>query len=429
MRKKLFKTEISGRCRKSALFAIALSTSCVVAAETPDYDASTLTGGWGGLRSEQSGRGWDWELGARVDQMSVVRGGLKRGGRPASHIDLKLKADLEKIVDWSGTTALVNLLDDRGGKVNEDYVGSLLGVTNIEVPVATSRLFQAWIQKEWADGQWALLAGLYPIDSEFMVLDSAGVFIQPSYGALADLAMSQGPSIFNNSAFGLRGKWASTDRSLYVQAAVLDGIPGDPDHPVGTHVKFAADDGVMAIMEIGHQPAAASSDTDPGFAKYALGLWSYSTRTDDLVDVDGAGNPVKRHSLGWYALAEKTLVKGSAIGDISAFARYSRNDGNSIPIEQAINLGLHLKGPFKGRENDVVGLAYSSAIVSDKYRAALRADNIASNSVEDAWELTYRYQVNGWLALQPALQFIRHPGVDQSVGNAKIIGLRLDVTL
>jgi porin len=429
VRKSLFKTEISGRNRRSALFAIALSTSCVAAAETPDYDANTLTGGWNGLRAEQSARGWDWELGVRVDQMSVVHGGLKRGGRPASHVDFKLKADLEKIAGWSGTTALVNLLDDRGGKVNGDYVGSLLGVTNIEVPVATSRLFQAWIQKEWAEGQWSLLTGLYPIDTEFMVLDSAGVFIQPNYGALADLAMSQGPSIFNNSAFGLRGKWASADRSLYMQAAVLDGIPGDPDHPVGTRVKFAADDGVMAIMEIGHQPAAESSEADPGFAKYALGLWSYSTRTDDLVDVDGAGNPVKRRSVGWYALAEKTLVKGTAIGDISAFARYSQNDGNSIPIEHAINLGLHLKGPFKGRENDVAGLGYSSAIISDKYRTFLRGEGIASNSVEDAWELTYRYQVNGWLALQPAFQYIRHPGADQSVGDAKIIGLRLDIAL
>lgn len=398
-------------------------------AETPDYAADTLTGDWGGRRAELSARGWDWELGLRVDQMSVVRGGLKRGGRPASHIDLKLKADLEKIADWSGTTAFLNLIDDRGGKTNEDYVGSLLGVTNIEVPVATSRFLHAWVQKEWDAGQWALLAGIYPIDAEFMVIDAAGVFIQPSYGALADVALSRGPSIFNNAAFGLRGKWASADRSLYVQAAVLDGIPGDPDHAVGTRVKFAADDGVMAIMEIGHQPPAESPEANPGFAKYALGLWSYSTRVDDQVDVDGAGNPVKRRSLGWYALAEKTLLSGTPIGDISAFGRYSQNDGDSIPIERSINLGLHLKGPFKGRENDVAGLGYSSAIISDKYRAFLRAGGTASNQVEDAWELTYRYQVNGWLAVQPALQFIRHPGAEQSVGNARIVGLRLDLTL
>ena len=403
--------------------------SGVAAAETPDYDANTLTGSWAGLRAEQSGHGWDWDLGVRVDQMSVVSGGLKRGGRPASHIDLKLKADLEKIFDWSGSSAFFNLLDDRGGKVNQDYVGSLFGVTNIEVPVATSRLFHAWVQKEWAEGQWSLLAGLYPIDSEFMVVDSAGVFLQPGYGPIADLSLSRGPSIFNNSAFGLRGKWASAERSLYVQAAVLDGIPGDPDHPVGTRVKFAADDGIMAIIEIGHRPPAERPEADPGFAKYALGLWSYSTRVDDLVDVDGAGNPVKRRSLGWYALAEKTLFTETAIGDISAFARYSQNDGNAIPIERSINLGLHLKGPFKGRENDVAGLGYSSAIISDKYRTFLTTNGTTPTRVEDAWELTYRFQVNGWLALQPVLQLIRHPGADQSVDNAKIIGLRLDLTL
>lgn len=430
----------------SALIVIGLWMGCA-AAEPPDFDANTLTGSWSGLRAEQSGRGWDWELGLRLDQMSVVRGGLAQGGRPLSHLDFKLKADLDKVIGWQGATAFFNLIDDRGGKPNADYAGSLLGVSNIEVPAATTRLFHAWIQKEWSEGQFSLLTGLYPIDSEFMVVDSAGVFVQPGFGALADIALSRGPSIFNNSAFGVRGRWASADRSLYAQGAVLDGIPGDPKRPVGTHVRFASGDGVMAIMEIGHRPVAEIPDIDfasdemrpeteakapeaePGFAKYALGLWGYSERVADLIDVDDHGAPVKRRSLGWYALAERTLWRETAVGDITVFARYSQNDGNSIALERALNLGVTLKGPFRGRDNDVAGLGYSRGMISDKYRAVLEADGVQPTRYEDAWELTYRFQMENWLSIQPVLQLIRHPGADQGVRNATVIGLRLDLAL
>lgn len=446
MRKAIFRADAPWGGYGSALIVFGLWMGCA-AAEPPDYDANTLTGGWSGLRAEQSGHGWDWDLGLRVDQMSIVHGGLSKGGRPLTHLDFKLKADLDKIVGWHGATAFLNLIDNRGGKPNADHAGSLLGVSNIEVPVATTRLFHAWIQKEWSEGQFSLLTGLYPIDSEFMVVDSAGVFVQPSYGALADVALTRGPSIFNNSAFGLRGKWTSADRSLYAQGAVLDGIPGDPKHPVGTRVRFASGDGVMAIMEIGHRPVAEIPDIDfaademrpesevkasepePGFAKYALGLWGYSERVDDLVDVDDNGVPAKRRSLGWYALAERTIWRETALGDVTVFARYSQNDGNSIALERSLNLGVTLKGPFKGRDNDVAGLGYSRGMISDKYRAFLESGGTLATRFEDAWELTYRFQMQNWLSVQPVLQFIRHPGADQGVRNPTVIGLRLDLAL
>jgi len=432
--------------RWSALIGFELWIACASAAP-PDFEANTLTGDWTGWRTEQSGQGWDWDVGLRLDQMSVVRGGKAQGGRLLSHLDLKLKADLDRLMAWSGATAYFNLIDNRGGKPNADNVGGLLGVSNIEVPVGTSRLFHAWIQKEWSEGQFSLLAGLYPIDSEFMVIDSAGVFINPSYGPTADLALSRGPSVFNNSAFGLRGKWASPSRSYYAQAAVLDGIPGDPKHAVGTHVRFASGDGVMAIVEVGHRPVAeipgpdfaldaarpeseaAASEQDPGFAKYALGFWGYSEPVDDLVDVDGNGAPVKRSSVGWYALAERTLWRETAVGDVTVFARFSQNDGNSIALERAMNLGFTLKAPFSGRQSDVAALGYSRGLTSSKYRALLQAGGAAPTRFEDAWELTYRFQMENWLSIQPVLQRIRHPGADIGVRNATILGLRLDLVL
>ena len=87
-----------------------------------------------------------FEGGYKFDLLHVVSGGLQRGGQSLGHLDLKLKSDLEKVWGWPGTTAFFNLIHDHGGKFNRDRVGSFNGVSNIEVPVDTERLFQAWIQ-------------------------------------------------------------------------------------------------------------------------------------------------------------------------------------------------------------------------------------------------------------------------------------------
>jgi porin len=318
------------------------------------------------------------------------------------------------------------------------------------VPVSTHRVFHAWVQKDFADKQWSLLAGLYPIDSEFMVMDSAGVFVQPPYGALADLALTRGPSIFNNSAVGLRLKWTATDRSWYAQGAVLDGMPGHPAHPRGTHIAFQRGDGIMSIAEIGYRPGEAGHVFEPttpdvgvpvdpvtkahelavdSFGKYAVGVWGYSAKADDLVDADAAGNPLRRKSRGWYALAEQTLLPGSAIGDISAFCRVSATDGNSTAIRRTQNIGIRLKGPLPGFADDVLGIAHTRAGLSDKFIQAQAAGGIAASGSESAWELTYRHQVNRWLAVQPTMQQFRHPGGDLTRPKATVAGIRLDIAL
>lgn len=307
----------------------------------------------------------------KVDLLSLADGGLQRGGSAMGHLDLKLKVDLEKAWGWGGTTVFFNLLHDHGDKFNRDRAGSLTGVSNIEVAVDTERLFQAWIQKQWQDGKYALLVGLYPIDSEFQVLDTASLFIHPSHGATGDLSLTRGPSIFNTSAFGVRGKWVSDDQRAYFQAAVLDGIAGDRNQPKGTHIVLGPNDGAMGIMELGWRPSASTEQASE--AKFAVGFWGYSALVDDLRDVDARGLPLQRRSAGAYALAEGKLWQGDAGRNLSGFVRCGVTDGDSTAVRTIVNTGLVLQAPFGSRPDDAVGVAYSHAVVSDKYRAVQEA--------------------------------------------------------
>ena len=394
----------------------------------PVYAEETLSGDWGGLRTDWYRRGLAVDLTYKWDMLRVAKGGLRQGGRPIGHFDLALTGDLEKLAGWSGAAAFVNLLYDGGGKTNTDYLGSLLGTSNIEVPVSTNRLFQAWIEQSFGEGKWAVLAGLYPIDTEFQVVESAGLFVQPPYGAAPDIALTRGPSIFNSSALAVRAKWASGETGVYAMGAVLDGIPGDPDHPQGTHIRFQEGDGTMQIAEIGYRPPASAVQTQESFGKYGLGYWRYTATVDDLVDVDARGYPVRRSSSGWYALAERTLWRSGA-ANLAGFVRVGATDGDSTAIKTFYNAGVRVRGLLPGRADDVFGLAHTRAGMGEKFRSSQALAGIVASDAESATEITYRIQASKWLAVQPLIQWYRHPGADSAIANARVVGVRVELAL
>lgn len=427
------------------LFSIALSaTASAETAEAPDYAAATLSGDWNGARTAAWHAGWSIDAAVKADALRS-RGGLRSGTGVVSNVDLRVQADLEKIAGWEGATAYVHVLDNRGDQYNTHHIASLSGVTNIEVPEPTTRLFHAWLQQNFLDDRLSLLAGLYPIDSEFFVMESASLLINPTFGTPADISLTRGPSIFNNSAFGLRGKWLSADRTLYGMAAVLDGIPNDPDHPKKTAVHLRGQDGAFAIVEFGWTPLESGHTFEPvepstglktpslvahekygGVSKFGLGFWGYTKGSDDWVRVDSSGQALRHRQHGAYILGERTLLGFGADGrDLSIFGRMSHSDGNSSEIDRSYNFGFRMRGPLSSRPDDALVFALTRSRLSSKYRTTTSD----TSPYEDLYELTYRASITKYLALQPTLQRIHHPGGLSDVKSATIFGLRLDIAL
>lgn len=418
-----------------AVSCLVVATTALADEDSPDFAQDTLSGDWGGARNAAAKSGFLFEGGIKVDALRN-RGALKNGSKTVSHIDLKLNMDLEKAAGWQGGSAMINIVSDSGWGPNARLVGSQMGATNIEVGApTTTRLFQAWLQQSFLDERLTVLAGLYPIDSEFFTMDAAGVFLGPQYGTPAELALTDTPSVFNNSAFGIRARWAISP-SFYVMGAVLDGVPNDPAHPKRTRIRFDDGDGSFSIGEFGWL-AEAENEKFKGHAKVALGFWGYSTQRADQLDsanIDAgnmAGPARKRQSRGGYILGERTLLHlgGSDDRFISGFARYTFGDGDSTALNRTLNLGAHVRGPVASRPEDIIGLAWTRGWLSGKWRDAQAIGGTATERAEDALELTYRYSVTPWLAIQPNLQYIRNPGGTDGVSNAKLIGVRLDIAL
>ncbi|MBI3094209.1 MAG: carbohydrate porin [Rhodocyclales bacterium] len=425
-----------------------LSLATVAADTTPDYAATTLSGDWGGARSALWQRGIALEGGLKLDHLHN-RGGIRDGGHTLSHLELKLRADLERLLGWSNAVAYLNTDTDAGAGVNARHTGSLMGVSNIEVPLSTTRLLHAWLQKGFFDDRCSLLAGIYPIDSEFFTLDAAATLLHPAYGTPADLALTNTPSIFNNAAFGLRAKAFFADRAVYAMAALMDGIPNDPARPKATALRFAKGDGAFVIGEIGWTPLETGHSFEPvdpalvrqipalvahekygGLSKYAVGFWRYGNRVADQVDVDADGNPLQRRSQGGYVLAERSLFSlgGEAGRDVTAFGRYAFSDGDSIAIDRMWNLGLRIRGPLAGRPDDSLAIGWTRGRLAQKWRALQAAAGIDTVAAEEAIEITWRIALTQWFQVQPNLQHVRHPGGTAAARHATLVGARLELT-
>ncbi|MDK9701662.1 MAG: carbohydrate porin [Sulfuritalea sp.] len=415
----------------------------------PDYASLTLTGDWNGARSELWQRGLAFEAGLKFDSLRN-RGGTANGSQTVSHLELKLRADLEKLLGWSDAVAYVNTDTDGGAGINARRSGSLMGVSNIEVPVPTTRLFHAWLQKGFLDSRFSILAGLYPIDSEFFTMDSAATLLHPAYGTPADLALTSSPSVFNNAAFGIRAKWLAENRDWYAMGALMDGMPNDPARPKATAIRFGRGDGAFVIGEIGWMPLEFGHLFEPvdpaqvrqtpglvahekygGLSKYAIGFWRYGNRVPDQLDIDADGTALQRRSQGAYVLAERTLFSlgGDAGRDVTAFGRYAFSSGHSTAIDRMWNLGVRVRGPFAGRVDDSVAVGWTRGRLAPKWRALQAAAGTDTAAAEDAVEITWRVAIRQWFQLQPSLQHVRHPGGTAAARHATLIGARVELTL
>ena len=282
----------------------------------------------------------------------------------------------------------------------------------------------------------SVLFGLYDLNSEFYVSHSTGIFLHPSPGIGSELAQTglNGPSVFPTSSVGLRVGYLPTPET-YVQAVVLDGVPGDPDNPRGTHIQFNDGDGALRVVEVGYIPgkaqggeSASRDQTD----KYAVGVWSYTSRFEDLVDVDAGGDPLMRKgNRGFYVLAERTLHRGTRNPDSHAdgFIRYGRANADFNQFSSYFQTGLVFSGMVAGRSEDQFAVSYSTARTGDKHRLAAFIAGAEATSHESVWEATYRAYMAPWLSVQPNIQYVINPGADAQIKNATVLGVRFEMSV
>lgn len=374
--------------------------------------------------------GIELELGYTADYFSNISGGLKQKAAYLHNIDLIINSDLEQLVGWKGANASFYLLGNSGG-IPSEYTGAGQGISNIAA-YDTWKIYEFWIEQKLFDEKLSLLFGLYDLNSEFDNRETSSLFINPSHGIGAEFALTgkNGPSIFPTTSLTLRVRY-SLNKNLSMQTAVLDGVPGIPEKPNGTQIRFAKNDGLLIATELIY---LSSNDVSAdGYFKYSLGGWHYTSDFEDLISTDQNGAPLKQKgNWGVYLSAEKFLLAepGTHQQGLAAFARIGIADKNINQFKNYFGGGLTYTGLIPGRDADIIGIAIASATNSEKYIQLEKLENGHSiKKNETILEFTYSLNIGDAIVIQPDAQYIINPSNCPNHDNALAIGARFQLLL
>jgi len=311
-----------------------------------------------------------WSLEYKGDWVGNATGGLKRGQVFLGNIDAIAQFNGAKLWNIDGSTVFLYGLGNHGGKPSS-LVGDAQGLDNIEAN-STFRLYEAWIEQTFSSSRTSMLAGLYDVNSEFDSKETSGLFINSSHGIGPDFSQSgeNGPSIFPVTSLGVRLKWLPS-RNTYIQAVVLDGVPGNPDKPNGTRIQWGKNDGLLSIAEVGYvrgddAPSFSRATSSSHDMRAAFGFWAYSSKSEPILPGGSKSN------WGLYGMVEKNVYR-EAEGDgqgLSVFARSGVAESSVNRFGLYASSGAVYTGLFRGRDEDQMGLGIAIAKNTDDYRTA-----------------------------------------------------------
>ncbi|PQV44230.1 carbohydrate porin [Paraburkholderia sp. BL21I4N1] len=432
-------------------------------APTGLWERSNLLGDMGGLRPWLGNYGVTFSLQETSEYLNNLSGGTKRGGAYDGLTQFGLVVDTDKAFGLPGGTFNVSGLQIHGTNLSTRNLQTLQSASGIEAD-STTRLWELWYQQALLAGKVDVKVGQQSLDQEFMVSQFAVPFVNATFGwpVLPSIDLPAGGPAYPLSSLGVRVRAKPSD-AWTLLAGVFNGNPagsdvGDPQQQNRHGTNFNLRGGALFIGEVQYainQPPASGSAVDsnglPG--TYKLGFW-YNTQRFADPRFDNAGlslaNPASsgvaanhRGDYSFYAVADQTVWQrgGDSPQSVGVFARIMGAPGDRNLVDLGVNAGVTLKAPFKGRDNDVAGLAvgyakigaHAQGLASDT--AALGTPGYPSRSAETVVEATYQYQVAPWWQLQADIQYVFRPagGVPdplnpaQRVGNEAVVGLRTNI--
>ena len=371
-------------------------------------------------------RGAEFGLAIHKDYFTVVDGGVSPSGAAPGLVEASLALDLQPLFDWDRTRVHLRGLAIHGGDPGAT-LGAHAAPSNLANGVETARLLEAWVEHRLPDDRLSVLGGLYAVDTEFDVKETAAVFMNGGFGTGADLSQSgvNGPCAYPSSCLGVRLR-AETGPRTYAQVALLNAVATDPDASDGGDPDFAPGrDGLFAIAEAGWQRAA-----DEGrFLRAAAGFWQYTVRFESL-QPGPAGEPRRRRaSPGLYALLEGEILHepGRPSEALSGFLRLGSADPDVHALQSSLAAGLVRTGLLPGRGEDATALGLAVALNGAPFRHAQRRAGTPVETAEFVVEVTHRMQLLSWLVVQVGAQYFIQPGTSPNLDDVLLVGLRCTV--
>jgi porin len=337
-----------------------------------------------------------WENALTLEAIHNLSGGIEKGSAELANLDITLAIDSEAAGWWQNGNLFVYVLGDYGRDPAE-FTGGVQGTSNIAADDAI-KIYEFWYQHSFIDDSVKLLTGLHDYNSTFYSLESAGLFNHPSFGIGPDTSQAT-PSIFPTTAWTLH--LTLNFDAFYLLTAVYDGVPGNPENPRGTHIKFDSGDGLFKAIEMGV--------SEESRYKIALGYWSLSAEVENPVDASLIDS-----NSGIYLIGEKYLLQNLAV-----FFQFGQADEDTNQIGRYYGGGIVYSNAIK--EGDALGLAVAKVENGDGFMVL----NPLLLESETALELSYSYPWSDAISSQLSVYQIQNPDMDPTLDDALALGARL----
>jgi porin len=210
-------------------------------------------------------------------------GGLKQGAIYEGRLNLAVDVDLEKLAGIDKLTFHANMFQIHGDGLSRSNLQNFFVVSGIEA-LPSTRLYEAYFEKQWGNKKVSLRFGQLAADSEFFNTKYTDVFTNASMGwpAITSLDLLSGGPSPPLAAMGARLLVNVTDQ-LSVLGGIFDGDqagsgPGDPQERNRYGVNFRINDPPLLLGQIqyawnnkkGDENPPAKSNLAPGVIWVAL---------------------------------------------------------------------------------------------------------------------------------------------------------------
>ena len=423
------------------------------------WTRQNLLGDMGGLRPWLGKYGVTFQLTETSEYLANLRGGLRTGGAYDGLTTATVQVDTSKALGIPGGLFNVSALQIHGTNLSTSNLGTLNTASGIEA-TPTTRLWELWYQQSFFDKRLDVKIGQQSLDQEFIVSQYGTLFINTMFGwpALPSYDMPSGGPAYPLAGLGVRVR-GQIAPSLTALAGVFAGDPlgNDPNNLSGTN--FNLHNGTLWIGELQYainQPSEGelvSADNHGLPGTYKVGFWyNNNPFADQRFDNTGLSlaNPnstgiAAQHqgNYSFYAVADQMIWRPDPDEprSIGVFARVMGAPGDRNLVSLAANLGIVMKAPFKGRDNDSVGLAATYIKVGnnvhnlDLDQQMFTGGPYGVRTQETTLEATYQYQVTPWWILQADAQYTLNAGAGQNpqdptapLRNTFVVGVRTNIT-
>jgi len=335
-------------------------------------------------------------------------GGVDSGSAFASLIDVGVELDLEVLAGWKDASVVANAFYFSGKDISGEYVGDFNAVSNLYTDTSFN-LYNIYFQKGFGSKGSFFKLGQVALDDDFMVSESALLFLNASFGPLPVQSGNTGAPVYSLAAPGAVMKYSFGDAS-FCQFGMYVGDAGEAvSGNQGFGWRTGRSAGWMLISEVGFH----YGEDDASVVK--LGGYYHTGKFERFSD-----GLLESGLFSVYAVIDHRVCSLDGGGALNVFFRGGVTPQDDISVVHCYaDLGLVAADVLKS--GDLLGMATFWTQFSEDF---LNVED--GRSSEFVIEITYQFPVNEYVVIQPDIQCILSP---QGGGDdAFLTGFRVEVS-